>query len=95
MRKKMLETIGAVIVTLLVILLLGIAGYHETHYTAKAEVVRVAGEDVYVVTEDGHEWEFFGEGFAVGDMVEMEMWYSGTDLNKIDDEITSVKKINS
>lgn len=93
MMKRVKEVVIAVVVLAMAIALFGIVGHMETHYTVAGTVVAVSEEEVYVVTADGNEWVFSGEGYEEGDVVVMEMWTNGTDLNKYDDEIHAVKKI--
>lgn len=93
MMKRVKEVAISVIALAMVVALFGIVGHMETHYTVEGTVVAVSEEEVYVVTADGNEWAFSGEGYEEGDVVVMEMWTNGTDLNKYDDEIHAVKKI--
>ena len=93
MTKKVKEAVITVVALAMVVTLFGIVGHMETHYTVEGTVVTVNEEEVCVVTADGNEWAFYGEGYEEGDVAEMEMWTNGTDLNKYDDEIHAVKKI--
>ena len=73
------------------ILLPSIAGYFEHHYTRQAEVVEVCGDVVLVEDACGFEWEFYGDGFKVGQKVEMKMYTNFTDNTIFDDEIEKVE----
>ena len=75
--KKNIITITAIIA--LVITFIAIAGIainsisHANAYTRSAEgtIIEVTGEVVAVETADGHVWEFKGEGFEVGQTVDV------------------------
>lgn len=75
--KKNIITITAIIA--LVIAFIAIAGIainsisHANAYTRTAEgiIIEVNDEVVAVETADGHVWEFEGEGFEVGQTVEV------------------------
>ena len=75
--KKNIITITAIIV--LVIAFIAIAGIainsisHANAYTRTAEgiIIEVNDEVVAVETADGHVWEFEGEGFEVGQTVDI------------------------
>jgi len=73
------------------ILLPGIAGYFEHHYTRQAEVVEVCGDVVLVEDTCGFEWEFYGEDFEVGQQVEMKMHTNYTHGEIFDDVIEKVE----
>lgn len=71
-----------------IIFLLGRVGWHETHYTKVATVVKVVnGEEVTIKDADGYLWKFDKTGFKTSDIVEVTFWKNGTDLNILDDEI--------
>ena len=75
--KKNIITITAIIA--LVIAFIAIAGIainsisHANAYTRTAEgiIIEVNDEVVAVETADGHVWEFEGEGFEVGQIVDI------------------------
>ena len=75
--KKNIITITAIIA--LVIAFIAIAGIainsisHANAYTRTAEgiIIEVNDEVVAVETADGHVWEFKGEGFEVGQTVDI------------------------
>lgn len=75
--KKNIITITAIIA--LVIAFIAIAGIainsisHANAYTRTAEgiIIEVNDEVVAVETADGHVWEFEGEGFEVGQIVDV------------------------
>ena len=92
-RKKEIQKfiIGLVAFCFAFILLPGIAGYFEHHYTRQAEVIEVRGDVVLVEDTSGFEWEFYGKGFEVGQKVEMKMHTNFTHDTIFDDEIEKVE----
>lgn len=94
MRKKneVVEFIaGLVLFCFLFIVLPGIAGNFEHHYTRDAKVIEVSGDLVIVEDTCGFEWEFYGEGYEVGQKVEMKMFTNFTHEEIFDDEIKKVE----
>ena len=83
--------IGLVTFCFAFILLPGIAGYFEHHYTREAEVVNVCGDVVLVKDTCGFEWEFYGNDYEVGQHVKMKMFTNYTHDTIFDDEIEKVE----
>lgn len=80
-----------VIVIVLMLVVVG-ANFVDTHYTREnCEVVSYI-EDV-VVVEDQHEhyWSFKGEGYEVGEFVDLKMNTNGTDSYIVDDIVEKVE----
>ena len=91
-RKEIKEfIIGLAVFCFAFILLPSIAGYFEHHYTREAEVVEVRGDVILVEDTCGFEWEFYGEGFEVGQQVKMKMFTNYTHDTIFDDEIEKVE----
>ena len=91
-RKEIQEfIIGLVAFCFAFILLPGIAGYFEHHYTRQAEVIEVCDDIVLVEDTCGFEWEFYGDGFEVGQKVEMKMHTNFTHNTIFDDKIEKVE----
>ena len=91
-RNEIMEfVVGLVAFCFLFIVLPGIAGYFEHHYTREAEVVEISGDVIIVEDACGFEWEFFGDGFEVGQKVKMRMFTNYTHENIFDDEIKKVE----
>jgi hypothetical protein len=86
-----MKKIGRFLIVLIAIIAIGKLESYSHYYIRKnCEVVKV---DNYVVTvEDnmGRWWDFEGEGFMVGDKVDIEMFDNLTDEIK-DDQIVGIK----
>lgn len=94
MRKnnEVVEFIFSLAVFLLVFIVLpGIVGNYEYHYTREAEVVEVSDELVVVEDNCGYLWEFYGDGYEVGQQVKMKMFTNYTHDTIFDDEIEKVE----
>lgn len=85
------DTIIAGIMLVLFLLLLGRVGYWETHYNRDATVVSVQGQLVTVEDKIGMLWDFYADGYKVGDEVRMLMDNNTTDNIITDDTIEDVK----
>ena len=83
--------VGLVAFCFFFIVLPGIAGNFEHHYTREAEVVEISGDVVVVEDTCGFEWEFYGEGYEVGQQVKMKMFTNYTHEEICDDEIKKVE----
>ena len=66
-------------------------GNLENTYTMNAEIVAIDGEVVSVEDSMNEVWEFYGDGFSVGDSVKIQFFTNGTDDTRYDDVIESVK----
>ena len=76
MKKTIITTIAiiTIITTIITCGLCFVKNISKTNaYTRSAEgtIIEVAGEVVAVETADGHVWEFEGEGFEVGQIVDV------------------------
>lgn len=92
--KKVLKKIARyLVVIILLVVLPGIVGWSETHYTRDGIITEVEGTKIIVCDITDNEWVFEGEGFAKGDLVTMTMFDNGTHSNIYDDEIDDVKII--
>ena len=82
-----------VMMLLAIVLMLGIVGYNDTHYTKEGCVVSVNNNNHNVLIKDnnGHLWLINDEGYEVGQQVTMKMCNNGTIDNVTDDTITNVK----
>jgi hypothetical protein len=87
-----MKKIGRFLIVLAIIFAIGKLESYSHYYTRKdCEVVKVDGYTVSVEDNMGRWWKFEGEGFEVGDIVDVEMFDSLTDGIK-DDQIIDVKK---
>jgi len=93
--KRVRDMVIGVIGALVVVLILGIAGWYETHYTITGTVVEVNTfqELVTVEDNDGNLWEFYGTNFQVNDTVKMVMDTNCTYNDIEDDEIEKVNVV--
>lgn len=92
--RKVLEFVKTTIIVLVFCVVIpGICGNIETHYTREATVVAIQGNKVIVEDTRGNEWSFYGGGFVEGDKVKMRMFTNYTDSNIYDDEIKDVKLV--
>lgn len=93
--EEILEIIfGVIIFGILFIVLPGIGGYIETHYTREAKVVSIENEIIVVEDKIGMLWEFEGDSFEINDDVKMKMFNNYTDETIKDDEIISIKRVD-
>ncbi len=79
-----------IVITVLFILAIGRAGYHETHYHRTATVISIENDLIIVKDECNEVWSFEGEGYEEGDRVTMLMHTNGTNNNIKDDKIINV-----
>lgn len=93
-RQERRETVFACIVLVVFLLLVGRVGYWETHYNRDGVVVSVENQLVSVEDKIGMVWEFYGDGYRVGDKVVMLMDNAGTDSVVTDDMIDDVKVVS-
>lgn len=86
-----MKIIGRFLIVLAIILAIGKLECNSHYYTRKnCEVVKVDGYTVSVEDDMGRWWKFEGEGFEVGDIIDVEMYDNLTDEIK-DDEIIGIK----
>lgn len=90
---KLIKAIFVLIAILVLIIVLGITGYIETHYSTTGTIIEIINDAIVVETEDNNVWVFYGDGFNTGDLVTIEMFTNGTDLNRYDDEIVKIKRV--
>lgn len=70
---------------LLVGVLFGVSNYERNYTRKECDVIRIDGE--YIVAEDkcGFIWAFKGNGFGIGDKVDLKM-HDNMTVNNIDDD---------
>lgn len=90
MMKRAKDTIIITIGMILFLFVIGRVGWHENHDTRDATVTRVEGNTISVVDSVGYYWEFYGEGYNVGDEVRLLMCLNHTtDIS--DDAVENVE----
>lgn len=72
-------------VLMLVLVILG-----SLYKVEKAEIIGIKGDNVIFTTKDGNEWEFYGDGYKVGDKVKVYFNCKGTG-KRSDDIVLNVK----
>lgn len=80
------------IIIICFVILPGIAGWFDTHYTINCEIDNVDGEVITVIDQTGNLWDFCGDGFHKGDRVKVTFFNNTTDSTRYDDEIIKVEK---
>ena len=56
-----------------------------------AEIVAIDGEVISVKDSTDEVWEFYGEGFRIGDNVKVHFFTNGTDDTRYDDVIKGIE----
>lgn len=90
-RAQRKEKVLVTLALLVIIALFCLCSFIETHYYRNGEVISVSGQLVEVEDFAGLTWEFYADGFRVGDEVRMLMDTNCTDNTVYDDEIVNVK----
>lgn len=85
------------LIALIVIVgLLSITGYMDTHYTTTAEVYSIEDNSVILVDGAGYLWEVTNRtDLAKGDFVKIKFDNNCTDYTRNDDIILSVKRLDN
>ena len=80
----------------IIIGLLGITGYTETHYSTTAEVLSTEDNSVLLVDGAGYVWEVIDRpDLHKGDMVKVEYFNNTTDYTREDNEIIKVTLLDN
>ena len=87
---KVMKTIGAFVVMLIVIGSIFVVCSKLHQYDREAIVTHVWGDEVVCVDSQGQEWTFFGDGYTTGQQVTLKMNDMETTLI-YDDIILKVK----
>ena len=72
-------------VLMLILVILG-----SLYKVEKAEIIDIKGDNVTFITKDGNEWEFYGDGYKVGDKVKVYFNCKGTE-KRSDDIVLNIK----
>lgn len=88
----MREKVKLVVMLVVFIVMFVFASWIDTHYTRHdCEVIGYTEDVVTVEDSCGYQWQFIGEGYEVGDTVDLKMYTNHTDNYIYDDEIIEVK----
>jgi len=81
------------IITIVVIFILipGIVGNIETHYTMDSVVIQTNTNEIVVEDTTGNVWSFEGDNYKVGERVQAVFFTNYTDNTRNDDIIVNVK----
>lgn len=93
MKNILTKIAGSILVIFLFIVMPGIAGYVESHYTKKdCTIVEITEDYVVAVDVYGDEWSWWIDetDLEVGDVVDLKMYNGHTDFNEYDDEVVGV-----
>lgn len=90
MMKRVKDTIIITIGMILFLFVIGRVEWHEDYDTRDATVTRIEGNTISVVDSVGYYWEFYGEGYNVGDEVRLLMCLNHTAAIS-DDVVESVE----
>ena len=88
--KKILNGMLGMLVIVGFVVLVGIAGYIETHYTMECEVVKIEGNVITLEDEVGYLWEVEDENLEMNKTYKVEFSTNDT-TDRTDDKITKVK----
>lgn len=92
--KNILTTVASIILGVFFFVVVpGIGGYIDTHYTKEdCEIVEVTEDYVVAVDAYDDEWSWWVDGtdLEVGDVVDLKMYNAHTEYNIYDDEVVSV-----
>ena len=90
--KALTNVISVVLIMITFVILPGIAGYIENHYTMTCVVDTINNDNVTVIDQTGNLWGFYGDGFNAGDRVKVTFYNNTTNSTRYDDEIIKVEK---
>ena len=78
------------------VIVLGIAGYFDTHYSTVAEVYSIEDDSILLVDGAGYIWEVTDRPeLNKGDMVEVKFFNNCSDYTREDDEIIKVTLLDN
>ena len=80
------------IAVIVLFLIVGRLGWHETHTIRIGSIKEVTENTILFEDSEGYDWIFIGDGYEVDDIVEVTFWNSTTKAIE-DDEIEEVKLI--
>lgn len=84
-----------IVALMIIVVVLGIAGYMDTHYTTTAEVYSIEDNSVILVDGAGYLWEVVDRpDLKKGDFVKIKFDNNTTGYTRNDDIILSVKPLD-
>lgn len=91
LRRVLTALLTFVVVFSVIVTVLGVAGYSDTHYKTVAEVYSVEDNSILLVDGAGYLWEITDRPeLHKGNMVEVKFFNNTTDYTREDDEIIKV-----
>ena len=95
--RRILTLLAPSVITFVVIVaVLGVAGYSDTHYSTVAEVYSVEKNSILLVDGAGYIWEITDRpDLHKGDMVRVKFFNNTTDYTREDDEIIKVTLLDN
>ena len=91
MKNIIINTIFIIGISMMIISLMGIVGYAETHYNRQGIIIDIIDNTIVIEDKSGNLWGFEGPDYSIGQEVEMEMYTNATDNNTMDDEVINIK----
>lgn len=92
--RKIINALSTIVLlSIFFIILPGLAGMIESHYSNTAIVTEINADEILIEDTTGNIWGFFGEGYIVGDKVNV-VWNDKHTETREDDEIIKVIKID-
>ena len=85
-----MKVLKGLVIGIIIIGVLIVCGFVESHYTRTVVVQKVEGTEVVVEDCYGHQWTFEGEEFTEKQEIKVLMNNNNTDRNVLDDEIVRV-----
>lgn len=76
--------------TSFLVLLMGIVGHIETHYTMKCKVIEIENNIVTLEDPAGYCWEVENETLYLDETYTVTFFTNGTDNTRLDDEIKKI-----
>ena len=84
-----------IVALMIIVIILGIAGYMDTHYTTTAEVYSIEDNSIILVDGAGYLWEVVNRtDLKKGDFVKIKFDNNTTEYTRNDDIILSVKPLD-
>lgn len=92
-RRMIQNIVDGILVAFCFIIIPGVAGLIESHYSYDGIITEVNGSDILIEDITGNLWEIEQADYKVGDRVRVTFNTMHTDNTRQDDTIVKVKKI--